>query len=362
MIIDPQGILRGDRIAACSDEAQLHFPRLLAASNSFGRFRMSVEWLQTEVYRSFKQKPTKPQLTAWLREFHDNFLLFVYRAPDNSVWAQWEIPEKMLGRYRLAADKKTPAPPTAEHEAYRSAYLESIRAKNSPETDEIYETFQNIPQASVLLRSFSQASDDVRNVSHDVGVGVGDGVGDVYLAQPPASPVPSPAPRSSSEPHPLHTPCRLAILDYWSKHVQPGTEPAWDGGEAKELSNLLRALPSLTIERFRIMLEHRGQSDVNLSERPRKWIASLPNYELGPLDAFGKPRTRRSGPGGQSGVPRPPDASTTSQMLTQQQSERQRIVDDWRQVRDRGDPEYGEAPGWVRQQLDGNGTQQQAVA
>src|SRR5579875_4054920 len=107
MLIDPQGLLHGDRLRACSDEAQLHFPRLLAASNSFGRFRMSMEWLLSEVYGSFHAKPTREQLTKWMREFHDNFLLFVYRAPDGSTWAQWEIPEKMLGRYRYEADKQT---------------------------------------------------------------------------------------------------------------------------------------------------------------------------------------------------------------------------------------------------------------
>lgn len=345
MLIDPKGLLHGERIGACSDEAQLHFPRLLSASNSFGRFRMSVKWLQDEVYGSFHQKPTHAQLTLWLREFHENFLLFVYRAPDNSVWAQWEIPEKLLGRYRLSADKRSPAPPEAELTAYRRSYIERLRAKNAECPDDLSESFQNIPEVS----------ENFRKVSHDVGVGVGVGVG-VVFASPSAPPVPSPPEKPAHEPHPLFTNCRLAILAYWDKWVQPNAEPTWDGSEAKALSELLKATPSLTIARFKLMLEHRGQSDVNPCERPRKWIASLPNYELGPLDAFGKPRTRRKPPGGPQGVPK------ATQALGSLDEAKEQALSDWRDVRDRGDPEYEKAPGWVRQVLDGGEEQQRAVA
>ena len=147
MLIDPQGLLRGDRVRACSDEAQLHFPRLLAASNTFGRFRMSVEWLQAEVYGSFAAKPTKEQLTQWLREYHDNFLLFVYRGPDHSAGAQWEIPEKLLGKYRKTEDRKTPAPPEAEHQAYKHSYAEFLRTKNTGNADDLSEGFWNISKS-----------------------------------------------------------------------------------------------------------------------------------------------------------------------------------------------------------------------
>jgi hypothetical protein len=183
VLIDPQGLLHGDRVASCSDEAQLHFPRLLAASNTFGRFRMSVDWLQSEVYGSFHVKPQKEQMAAWLREYHANFLLFVYKAHDGSMWAQWDVPEKLLGRYRLATDRKTPAPAADELAAFKAAYVESLRARHHGDSDVISEGFGKVPQACESLRKVSQTCEDVQNVSqasehvrtlpHDVGVVVG---------------------------------------------------------------------------------------------------------------------------------------------------------------------------------------------
>lgn len=351
MLIDPQGLLYGDRIGCCSDEAQLHFPRLLSASNTFGRFRMSVEWLQNEVYASFAVKPTKEQLTNWLREYHANFLLFVYRDHTGAAWAQWEIPEKLLGRYRLAADKKTPAPPAEDHAAFRRAYAESLRAKNAAsQHDDLAAGFGKVPHVCGNLRNISQTCEDSQNVSHDVGVGVGDGVGDVFgLA--PASPAPQPSK--------LHTDCRLAVLSYWSQYVQPGMEPAWDGSEAKALSDLLKAMPGITLPRFRQMLQNRGKSDVNPCERPRKWIASLPNYEMGPLDAFGKPQTRPKASGGAAS---PPGAQETATRLQREEREKQDIVESWRNTRERDGPKYdAEAPRWVKDIL-GSELEERAVA
>lgn len=346
MLIDPQGLLRGERVRACSDEAQLHFPRLLAASNSFGRFRMSVEWLQNEVYGSFANKPTKEQLTGWLREYHSHFLLFVYRGPDGSAWAQWEIPEKLLGKYRLTADRKTPAPPAQEHEAFRAAYAESIRQRNAANPDDLSEGFQNIPKTS---GTFQKVPDHV-GVGVIEGVGVGEGVRD--FASPSAPPVSSKAAeRAKSEPHPLHNDCRAAIFDYWKRYVIPTSPPTWDGSEGKALDSLLRALPSLTMSRFRAMLRNRGASDVNPAERPRKWIASLPDYELGPLDIYGKPRALRLPP---ISLPNPVVEDPDPEATARKEAEEKAFVRQyWRGLRDRGHPKYEhEAPAYIRRELE----------
>jgi hypothetical protein len=38
------------------------------------------------------------------------------------------------------------------------------------------------------------------------------------------------------------------------------------------------------------MLRNRFRSEVNHSDRPAKWIASLSSYRSGPIDKFGHPK------------------------------------------------------------------------
>lgn len=197
MVIDPKGLLQGDRIRACSDDAQLHFPRLLAASNTCGRFHMAGDWLQNEVYGSFKVKPSKQQLTAWLREYYENFLLFVYKAPDGTTWAQWDIPKRNQSSYPLAADRRTPAPAPGAFEAFRNAYLEKVRTRNTSHADEMADAFSDLPHVSEAFQKVSETleglenppetpaslaesaggSGDLPNISSGIGIGVGIGVG-----------------------------------------------------------------------------------------------------------------------------------------------------------------------------------------
>lgn len=306
MLIDPQGLLHGDRVAACSDEAQLHFPRLLAASNTFGRFRMSVDWLQGEVYGSFHAKPSKEQMTAWLREYHANFLLFIYKAHDGSMWAQWDVPEKLLGQYRAAADRKTPAPAPQELEAFRNSYVESLRARNKNDLDiisegfgkisETYKTFYNVLETSQTVQNVLETYKTFENISDDVlvGVGVGVGVAKVQVQVPvqilaPATPAAHTLNlKSSKVTDPRHITFRAAVKDHWRALV--GVDAPWDGSEGKALASMLRAMPNFTLEQFNQCLKNRALSDVQPSDRPRKWLECVTDYLSGPKDAYGKPK------------------------------------------------------------------------
>jgi len=127
MMIDPESLIHGERIRACSDEAQLHFPRLLAASNSYGRLHMKVQRIIAAVYADFVSPPSKEQVTKWLKEYHDHFLLFVYKAPDGSLWGQWDVPKAMLGKYRKKRDQNSPAPPAQEFREFKERYLSASR-------------------------------------------------------------------------------------------------------------------------------------------------------------------------------------------------------------------------------------------
>ena len=75
-IINPDGLFGGERLARCSDEAQLHWVRLFTASNTFGRIELSYRHILNVAYGSFHKKPTEEELAGWAQEYFKNFLLF----------------------------------------------------------------------------------------------------------------------------------------------------------------------------------------------------------------------------------------------------------------------------------------------
>ena len=95
-----------------------------------------------------------------------------------------------------------------------------------------------------------------------------------------------------------HFQFREQVDRYW--HHKTGEEKApWDGSEGKALSQLLAAKPDLTVEQFRMLLKHRGDSPAEVqTERPRVWLPNILRYAGGPLDRFGKPlQEKRNGLG-----------------------------------------------------------------
>jgi len=83
---------------------------------------------------------------------------------------------------------------------------------------------------------------------------------------------------------------------YW-KHKTGEDKAPWDGSEGKALSQLLAAKPDLTIDQFRVMLKHRGDSPAEVqTERPRQWLPNILRFAGGPLDRYGKPLNAPSKP------------------------------------------------------------------
>ena len=178
MLIDPRGLLYGERIGACSDDAQLHFPRLMAASNGYGRIEMSYSNLVQTVYAHFAVKPTKEQLQGWFREYHLHFLLFAYRTTAGATWGQWDVPKKMLPRYKTAEDNRSPAPPEAEYAAYQQQHVASKRTKylTSEDSLSISEDFGKVLKPSEASGTFPP------------GIGTGIGIGEEQKQASPSAP------------------------------------------------------------------------------------------------------------------------------------------------------------------------------
>lgn len=169
MLIDPKGLFFGERLKDCSDEARLHWPWLYAAANGYGRVELNVSKITDTVYSSFREKPTPRALTGWIQEYADNFLIFVYSAPDGSLWGQFETSAKYLPKFKTQADHRSPAPDPDELKAFRDAYVESRKSK--------YLSIQSFRKFSKVSGNVPKSSEDSEKFPLGVGIGIGTGIG-----------------------------------------------------------------------------------------------------------------------------------------------------------------------------------------
>jgi len=142
-IISPDGLFSGERLANCSDEAQLHWPRFFTASNSLARIELDYNKIINVMYHGFRLKPTEDQISSWVSEYNQNFLLFVYEAADGSVWGQWLTDKAYLSKYQTAADRRTPPPDECELESYRQEYV-STKKRKSFKINTVFKPLQTI--------------------------------------------------------------------------------------------------------------------------------------------------------------------------------------------------------------------------
>ena len=313
-IINPDGLFHGERLARCSDEAQLHWVRLFTASNTFGRIELSYRHIVNFAYSSFHKKPTEEQLAAWIQEYFQNYLLFVYDAEDGATWGQWLTSVEYLSRYHTAADRRSPEPDAKELELYRREYSASKSSK-SLKINRFSKPSQTIPNHNTQperLEGYGEVSQDeiemeadcLANLSaiNDVleppelildpvlgnGIGTGKGNGEGKGKNKNTSPKPK------KEPDLRHTPFKKLLAEYWKYKNPANPEMPWDKPEAGQLGNLLKASPNLTVEQFRLLLRNRAKSEVAHGDRVHTWLANITKFSE-PINQYGKPKNGNGG-------------------------------------------------------------------
>lgn len=120
-IIDPDGLFEGERLAACSDIAQLYWQRLFLAANSCARMELSYPTILGKVFKTFKSPPSQGELWAIFEELERNFLAILYES-EGTWWCQFVTSEKHLPQYKKARDKASPAPPPEMVEKHAAGY------------------------------------------------------------------------------------------------------------------------------------------------------------------------------------------------------------------------------------------------
>ncbi len=169
-IIDPDGLFEGERLAQCSDTAQLYWQRLFVAANGYARLELSYASILSKVFRHFKNPPTEEQLWSIFEELAENYLAILYES-DGVWWAQFVTSNKYLPRYKTIRDEQSPEPPDELVERARSGYLAWKRAKSfrHQRFQKFAETFEISPEIS--------DGEEKRGVGVVVGIGVGVGGG-----------------------------------------------------------------------------------------------------------------------------------------------------------------------------------------
>lgn len=85
-----------------------------------------------------------------------------------------------------------------------------------------------------------------------------------------------------------------AVVDAYWKRKNPGIREWFTDGFGKNLKQLLKDNPSLTVEMFESWVSNRENSlDVTHSEDPKVWILYVKKYAGGPLNGFGRPITQK---------------------------------------------------------------------
>ncbi len=273
-IIDPEGLFSGERLASCSDLAQLYWPRFFLAANSCGRIELSYKSLISRVFGNFQNPPKSDELWRIFREYDENFLAILYQSESGTWWCQFITSEKYLPKYKKTRDSMSPAPPFELVELHNRGYIDWKKSKS----------FQN--------QSFQKFSDNAESFGREgigvgIGVGVGEGIGEIQNPSRKRK-------RKERVPDPRHSQFRESLEKYWEKKNPTNPDLPWGPADAKQLSLMLEANPAMDVEGFRNLLRNRAKSDVVHGDPVRRWIGNVTQFTV-PLDRYGKPMTNENG-------------------------------------------------------------------
>jgi hypothetical protein len=173
-VIDPHGLLEGARLAACSDMAQLYWPRLFCAANGYGRLELHFATIKARCFGHMEKGPTEDEFLAIIEQYHSNCLALVYPGGSN-WWMQFATESKYLRRWKTAEDERSPAPSAQLQEEFAARYAawkEAQARQNRTDTRISEKLSQNFGTTSAELRKdFGSTS-----VALPLGVGIGGGL------------------------------------------------------------------------------------------------------------------------------------------------------------------------------------------
>lgn len=303
MILDIDGILRGQRLRKCSGESRWHYGYYLLLANNFARLELDYEGI-AEHFISFRgSNPVAADIERDFAEYQREHLVFVYRS-GNRLWAQFDTKRSNTKSYRNAADKRSPHPPEAEYQSWlKEQHTEDWGQYHwNPSPEAISgEVQQNQPLIKV-----SENLEKVTSISESFVVGVGDGVGrgdDQKRNTKPsakrtrgATSDPSAISRSTGETK--HKRIEGMIQMAWEEQNREAGKCPWGGDDGKQLKNMLSKTGSWIDQQYAQCLMNMYASEgFARSNLPVHFLPKLPSYYSGPKDRFGNTINQGNGNG-----------------------------------------------------------------
>ena len=119
-------IWSSDKLAACSINAQLHYPRIYLVSDDWACFEIDIPVIRGNVYPKMP-KVTVTQIDGWLSEYHNNGLLFRWRE-GSTEYGYWTGPEE--GRLHPPSRRHKRRTPEPDSDC-TSRYLQNYKSLQS---------------------------------------------------------------------------------------------------------------------------------------------------------------------------------------------------------------------------------------
>jgi hypothetical protein len=140
LIVNPDGLFRGDRLAMCSKTAWLYWMPIFLCANGFGRFEVHHSRIALQIGA---HGPTEAEFDACIREYAKVRLLFLYKVGAKK-WGQWDADKRFLPRWKTAQDRQSPDPPEPDH----TNWLKEYHGDVSKALPKILEDFGGLPENS----------------------------------------------------------------------------------------------------------------------------------------------------------------------------------------------------------------------
>ena len=118
LIVNPDGLFRGDRLAMCSKTAWLYWTPIFLCANGYGRFEVNHGRVAPQIGA---HAPTEAEFEACIEEYAKVHLLFLYRVGVKR-WGQWDADKRFLPRWKTSQDKQSPWPPEPEYTNWMKMY------------------------------------------------------------------------------------------------------------------------------------------------------------------------------------------------------------------------------------------------
>jgi hypothetical protein len=267
--------------------AQLYYPRMIAASNGYGRIRIDYRQIVASAFPRWTDEmlPKDEEILRYFKEYAHNRLIFLYTSA-GQLWGQWDAKQGTFGKYQTVADKRSPSPPEEEFKTW----LEQNRS-HSNKTSVAMTHFELSIPAEILPQGSGKLREGLGEVGD--GVGVGEGIGKRVTCK-----VKRRSPQKPAEVLPMdswHSRIKSMIQNAWSEQ-NGGVECPWGAADGAQLKAVRDRSPGWVDGQYAQCLANLYASiGFPRSKLPFEFLPRLCSFLSGPRNEFNQEKVNGAG-------------------------------------------------------------------